>query len=67
MLNAIVRQINDSKVTVLVTHWWEYFRDGKPDEPFIAFLHETASYLATHPDIKVITFDDLVSGKIPLN
>jgi len=54
-------------LTVLVTHWWEYFRDHRVDEPFIDFLHETASYLATSPDIKVISFADLVNGHIPLN
>jgi hypothetical protein len=52
---------------VLVTHWWEYFRDGRPDEPFIDFLHETADYLATHPHLKVISFEDLATGKYPLN
>ena len=34
---------------------------------FIDFLHETASYLATHPDLKVISFTDLVTGSISLN
>jgi len=41
-----------------VTHWWEYFRTGDPDEPFINALHETAKYLASAPDIKVIKFAD---------
>jgi len=39
-------------LTVLVTHWWEYFRDGHPDEPFIDFLHDTAEYLAHNPEIR---------------
>ena len=67
MLDAIMKNVNERQVTVLVTHWWEYFRNHQPDERFIDFLHQTANYLATHPDIKVISFDDLISGHVPLN
>ena len=67
MLDGIIRHVNGNQLTVLVTHWWEYFRNGTPDKPFIAFLHQTADYLATHPEIKVISFDDLISQSIPLN
>ena len=67
MLESIVQQVNKNHLTVLVTHWWEYFRDRQPDEAFIAFLHETADYLTGHPEVKVISFDDLISQSIPLN
>jgi Uncharacterized protein conserved in bacteria (DUF2334) len=67
MLGGIIHQLNTNRLTVLVTHWWEYFRNGRPDEPFIDFLHETASYLATHPQLKVISFSDLVGCNFPLN
>jgi predicted deacetylase len=67
MLGAIFHNLQTEQLTVLVTHWWEYFRDGRPDEPFIDFLHETADYLATHPHLKVISFEDLATGKYPLN
>jgi hypothetical protein len=67
MLEAIVQHVNSNRVTVLVTHWWEYFRNGEPDRPFIEFLHQTADYLAAHPELKVISFDDLISQSIPLN
>ena len=67
MLELIVQEVNNNQLTVLVTHWWEYFRDGAPDLEFIAFLHQTADYLVSHPSVKVISFDDLLSGKIPLN
>jgi hypothetical protein len=67
MLGTIFHYLQTEQLTVLVTHWWEYFRDGRPDEPFIDFLHETAAYLATHPHLKVISFDDLATGKYPLN
>src|ERR1044071_4402893 len=60
MLRGILHYVNTQRLTVLVTHWWEYFRNGKPDEPFIDFLHDTAAYLANQPDINVISFDDLV-------
>jgi hypothetical protein len=59
ILPAIKQVVEQRRLTVLVTHWWEYFRDGKPDEPFIRALHDTAEYLATHPDISVISFDAL--------
>ena len=67
MLGGIFHYLQTQRLTVLVTHWWEYFRDGKPDEPFIDFLHETASFLATHPDVKVVSFADLAEGHVPLN
>jgi Uncharacterized protein conserved in bacteria (DUF2334) len=67
MLDIIKRHISSQRLTVLVTHWWEYFRQGRPDEPFIHALHETAEYLATNPELKVISFDDLLTQSIPLN
>jgi hypothetical protein len=67
MLGGIVHYLKTQRLTVLVTHWWEYFRDNEPDEAFIDFLHETASYLASHPKVKVISFADLIDGRIPLN
>ncbi len=63
ILPAVKAAINQQRITVLVTHWWEYFRDGRPDEPFIQVLHDTAAYLASHPDISVIGFDDL-AGRV---
>jgi hypothetical protein len=62
MLETVRKAIRGNQLTVLVTHWWEYFRDQQPDEEFIGQLHETAAYLESEPDIKVISFDDLVNG-----
>jgi hypothetical protein len=62
-LQAIVYWVEKSPLTVLVTHWWEYFRTGEPDEPFIDFLHETLRHLAKRPDIKIVSFDDLARGQ----
>lgn len=59
ILPAIKAAIERQRITVLVTHWWEYFRNGHADEPFVQVLHETAEYLASHPGIGVIGFDDL--------
>lgn len=59
ILPAIQRSIVHQEVTVLVTHWWEYFRDGKTDEAFIRVLHQTAEYLASRTDVCVTTFDAL--------
>jgi hypothetical protein len=67
MIGAISHYVRTQQLTVVVTHWWEYFRNGEPDQAMIDFLHETGSYLATHPDLKVISFSDLVDGNLPLN
>lgn len=66
-LQGIVQCLQTNQVTVLVTHWWEYFRAGEPDEPFIDFLHETLRHIAKRADVRVISFDQVASGEIPLN
>jgi hypothetical protein len=66
-LPEIQRQIKQRRLTVLVTHWWEYFRAAQPDEAFIRTLHQTADYLANDPEVKVISFQELAAGKICLN
>lgn len=67
MLNEIMGTINSRKLTVLVTHWWEYFSNGIPNERFIQRLHETAEYLGSQKDIKVISFAELAQGGVELN
>jgi hypothetical protein len=59
MLEEIRREIAREEVTVLVTHWWEYFRDGRPNEAFIRVLHQTAEMLAAREDVRVTTFNEL--------
>jgi hypothetical protein len=49
-----------------VTHWWEFFRGGEPDQKFIRVLHDTARYLAGNEEIKVVSFEDVALGKVPL-
>jgi hypothetical protein len=65
-LQGIVHHVERNQVTVLVTHWWEYFRTGEPDEPFINFLHETFRHLANRSDVRIVSFDDLLDGTIQL-
>lgn len=67
MLDEIKRSIASRQLTVLVAHWWEFFRDLKPDDAFIGILHELAGYLASAGDIRVVAFRDVAQGKVPLN
>ena len=67
MLDEIIRTIESRPLTVLVTHWWEYFRSGAPDPTFISVLHRTAEYLADRSDIRVVSFDRLAQNHTPLN
>lgn len=57
MLEEVKRAIDRQDVTVLVTHWWEYFRDGRTDEAFVRVLHSVAEHLAARKDVRVVTFD----------
>ncbi len=66
MLQRIKGNVRYQQLTVLVTHWWEYYRDGVPDEGFIRVLHETAEWLADESNIQVISFDDLTNGSTKL-
>ncbi len=59
MLESIRKQVESQCLTVLVTHWWEYFRDDKPDTAMLEILHATAEWLAGNPNVRVISFDDL--------
>ena len=62
MLEEIKRNVESRTLTVLVTHWWEYFRNYGADKAFIDVLHQTADYLARQTDFKVISFDELLNG-----
>jgi hypothetical protein len=59
MLESVKKQVESQELTVLVTHWWEYFRGGKPDVAMLGILHATAEWLASNPNVQVISFDDL--------
>jgi hypothetical protein len=59
ILPAIRDCITRQNLTVLVTHWWEYFRHGQENQPFIDVLHSVARLLAAEPDLKVISFGEL--------
>lgn len=66
LLERIPEAVAAQSLTVLVTHWWEYFPDGKPDEEFIRLLHRTAEWLAAEADVRVVSFDDLAQRRVPL-
>lgn len=66
MLDRIRSAIERQTLTVLVTHWWEYFREHRANESFIEILHQVAAFLARSPDIRVISFDDLARGEFPI-
>ena len=61
MLDKVRQSVDSRRITVLVTHWWEYFRDGRADDAFIGVLHETARYLAGAPDVRVLSFRQLLA------
>jgi hypothetical protein len=65
MLESIKKQVESQSLTVLVTHWWEYFRDGKPDLAMIDILHATAEWLGSNPNVRVISFDDAAKLQVP--
>jgi hypothetical protein len=67
ILHEIRESIGRRRLTVLVTHWWEFFRGNKPDEALIEVLHETADFLGRSPDIRVVTFGAVIQGRVPLN
>ena len=66
MLESVRKQVESRRLTVLVTHWWEYFRDGHPDNAMLGILHATAEWLAGNPDVRVISFDDLAQLQVAL-
>lgn len=65
MMESVRCAVEGASLTVLVSHWWEYFRDGVPDERLISTAHEVASWLAGRQDIRVISFSD-VAGGVPV-
>lgn len=66
MFDRVRAEIASRPLTVLVTHWWEYYREMKPDLEFIAVLHRVADYLANEPGVHVISFADLATGRVTL-
>jgi hypothetical protein len=67
ILDNIRAVISSQRLTVLVTHWWEYFRGGEPDVEFINILHATAQLLESDPELRVVSFDDLIDSRVPLS
>jgi hypothetical protein len=67
MLDSACAAVEKSRLTVIVLHWWEFFRDGEPDEGLISILHQLARWLAARPDVRVVSFADVASGAVPIS
>jgi hypothetical protein len=67
MLESVRRAVEGASLTVLVSHWWEFFRLGVPDEPLIGVMHEVAAWLGSRADVRVVTFADVARGDVPLS
>jgi hypothetical protein len=67
MLDEVKQAVRGGRLTVLVTHWWEYFPAGQPDAEFIGQLHAVANFLAGEQDIRVISFADLTHPDVARN
>ena len=66
MIDNVIRTLSSRRLTVLVTHWWEYFSDGSPMNSSFGALHETAAYLRRQSDIQVVSFAAAAAGDVPL-
>jgi hypothetical protein len=66
MLPSVRSAVEAASLTVLVMHWWEFFRDGVPDEKLIGVLHEVAAWLSSRSDIRVVSFGDVARGAVPI-
>lgn len=62
MLATIQQALEGQSVTVLVTHWWEYFHAGQTNAPFVRVLHELAEYLSRQRDLRVMSFSDYAAS-----
>ena len=67
MVESVRRAVEGATLTVIVSHWWEFFRDGVPDEGLIGVMHEVAGWLAGRPDVRVVSFSDIAAGRVPIN
>lgn len=70
MLANLQRAVLSQRVTVLVTHWWEYFHGGVENEAFVRVLHSFAEWLAegvARGEVRVLPFAALADEKIPLH
>lgn len=65
MLADIEREIDSRELTVVVSHWYEYYdADGRERTAHVDVLHALAERLAARRDVRVTTFDEL-AGKAP--
>lgn len=58
MLERVVSIVERQRLTVVVSHHWEYFADGVRNQALIDVLHEFADYLAHNHGVSVVRFAD---------
>jgi hypothetical protein len=61
------KMLEAASLTVLVVHWWEFFREVTPDDRLIGVLHDVGGWLASRPDVRVVSFGDVAAGRVPLS
>lgn len=63
MLAEIEREIDSRELTVVVSHWYEYFdAAGQERTALVEVLHALAARLRSRRDVRVTTFDELAGG-----
>jgi Uncharacterized protein conserved in bacteria (DUF2334) len=67
MMASVRKAVEDAPLTVLVVHWWEFFREGTPDDGLIGVLHEVCAWLSSRRDIRVVSFGDVAAGRVPIS
>lgn len=65
--DTLRRQIRSHHLTVVVTHWWEYYRREQYDPAMLGLLHDTADWLSAARNVRVVSFDDVARGVVPLH
>jgi len=62
ILDSVKECVESQRLTVIVMHWWECFREGSADGALLGIVHAVAEWLANHPQVRVISFNGLTPG-----
>jgi hypothetical protein len=66
VLEMIKKRISEHELTILNTHWWEFFPNWQPDQPFIDVLHSLADFFYQNKEVRLIGFDQLLDGSVQI-
>lgn len=61
ILAAVENAIDSQHLTVFMTHWWEYYPEGRPSTSMLSMLNRVSDYLRSREDVKVVSYDDLLA------